>query len=174
MTSSAAPGNDAESSHAPARAGLVLAALILVAAVANLNLAVANVALPDIGKAFDASQTALNLAIASAPDQDVNTDNVQSELTKSFSSAADTTEQHPQYADQIVAAAKESFLQGDDWAYGAGIAAILLGAALIFFLFPKRDAERELLAHYRAQDSAGPAPEAEPAATGGRPTATVG
>src|SRR3954454_19310217 len=45
----------------PARAGLVLLALILVAAVANLNLAVANVALPDIGKAFDASQTALNL-----------------------------------------------------------------------------------------------------------------
>ncbi len=28
---------------------------------ANLNLAVANVALPDIGKAFDASQTQLNL-----------------------------------------------------------------------------------------------------------------
>ena len=39
----------------------VLVALILVATVANLNLAVANVALPDIGKAFDASQTALNL-----------------------------------------------------------------------------------------------------------------
>src|SRR5664279_4747376 len=39
----------------------VLVALILVATVANLNLAVANVALPDIGKAFDASQTELNL-----------------------------------------------------------------------------------------------------------------
>ena len=48
-------------SGGPKRAGLVLAALILVAAVANLNLAVANVALPDIGKAFDASQTTLNL-----------------------------------------------------------------------------------------------------------------
>jgi MFS family permease len=35
--------------------------LILVAAVANLNLAVANVALPDIGQAFNASQTALDL-----------------------------------------------------------------------------------------------------------------
>src|SRR3954454_17719745 len=52
----------AESSTAPARAGIVLISLILVAAVANLNLAVANVALPDIGKAFDASQTSLNLA----------------------------------------------------------------------------------------------------------------
>src|SRR5262249_9157026 len=35
--------------------------LILVAAVANLNLAVANVALPSIGKAFDAGQTILDL-----------------------------------------------------------------------------------------------------------------
>ena len=48
-------------SSAPKRAGLVLLALILVAAVANLNLAVANVALPDIAAAFDASQTQLNL-----------------------------------------------------------------------------------------------------------------
>src|SRR6476469_2177465 len=46
---------------APARAGLVLSALIAVAAVANLGLAVANVALPSIGQHFDASQTALNL-----------------------------------------------------------------------------------------------------------------
>src|SRR5206468_6524033 len=42
-------------------AGVILAALIAVAAVANLGLAVANVALPSIGKHFDASQTALNL-----------------------------------------------------------------------------------------------------------------
>src|SRR6187431_1315385 len=46
---------------APQRAGLVLAALILVAGVANLNLSVANVALPDIGKHFDSSQTTLDL-----------------------------------------------------------------------------------------------------------------
>src|SRR5262245_28094548 len=45
----------------PARAGLVLVALITVAAVANLNLSVANVALPSIGRAFDASQTSLDL-----------------------------------------------------------------------------------------------------------------
>src|SRR6187399_3455115 len=48
-------------SSSPKRAALVLGALILVAAVANLNLAVANVALPDIGKAFGSSQTTLNL-----------------------------------------------------------------------------------------------------------------
>src|SRR5262245_59536668 len=52
---------EAATSTAPARAGSVLLALILVAAVANLNLAVANVALPSIGAAFDASQISLNL-----------------------------------------------------------------------------------------------------------------
>src|SRR5690349_9637720 len=46
---------------APARAGLVLFSLITVAAVANLNLSVANVALPSIGRAFDSSQTTLDL-----------------------------------------------------------------------------------------------------------------
>ena len=45
----------------PERAGLVLASLIVVAAVANLNLSVANVALPSIGAAFDSSQVQLNL-----------------------------------------------------------------------------------------------------------------
>ena len=48
-------------SGAPDKGGLVLISLILVAAVANLNLSVANVALPSIGLAFDASQTALDL-----------------------------------------------------------------------------------------------------------------
>ncbi|MFM7063735.1 MAG: MFS transporter [Actinomycetes bacterium] len=46
---------------APARAGLVLLALILVATVANLNLSVANVALPEIGTAFSATQVQINL-----------------------------------------------------------------------------------------------------------------
>ena len=45
----------------PARAAAVLWTLITVAGVANLNLSVANVALPSIGKYFDAGQSALNL-----------------------------------------------------------------------------------------------------------------
>src|SRR3954451_11598636 len=64
MSETAAVGNDqtgAAGPSSPRRAGLVLASLIAVAAVANLGLAVANVALPSIGKEFDASQTALNL-----------------------------------------------------------------------------------------------------------------
>src|SRR6476620_1409634 len=51
----------AEPSTAPEQGRVVLITLILVAAVANLNLAVANVALPDIGKDFDASQVEINL-----------------------------------------------------------------------------------------------------------------
>jgi len=56
-----ASGADSEAAGAPQNSRAVLAALIAVAAVANLNLSVANVALPDIGKAFDASQTGLDL-----------------------------------------------------------------------------------------------------------------
>ena len=48
------------------------------------------------------------------------------------------------------AAARSSFLAGDRWAYLAGIIAILLGAALVFFALPKPDEERRLLAEYRA------------------------
>ena len=51
----------ATSEVVPKRAGIVLTALILAAVVANLNLSVANVALPDIGKALDAGQTEINL-----------------------------------------------------------------------------------------------------------------
>src|SRR3954466_14490516 len=58
MTLSVPPSTRPDS---PPRSGLVLVSLILVAAVANLNLAVANVALPDIGQAFDSSQTTLDL-----------------------------------------------------------------------------------------------------------------
>ena len=49
------------SAQQPKQAPLVLGTLILVAGVANLNLSVANVALPSIGEHFDSSQTALDL-----------------------------------------------------------------------------------------------------------------
>ena len=98
---------------------------------------------------------AVSSAIAAAPNQDEITNGVQSELTKSFASAAATADAYPSFAEQIRAAARESFLQGDQWAYSAGVVAILLGAALVFFLFPRRDEERVLLAAYHDEDSAG-------------------
>jgi MFS transporter, DHA2 family, multidrug resistance protein len=96
---------------------------------------------------------AASAAIASSPEQARVTENVEGELTKSFSSAADLAEQYPGHTEQIIAAAKSSFLQGDEWAYTAGIIAIALGAALVFFLFPRNDEERRLLEQYSAEDA---------------------
>jgi EmrB/QacA subfamily drug resistance transporter len=98
--------------------------------------------------------TAFSKLIAGAPNGSQISDQVQNELTKSFSSAANTAEQYPQYASQIMQAAQTSFVDGQDWAYLAGVVAILLGAALVFFLFPKHDDEVELLERY-ARDDAG-------------------
>ena len=81
------------------------------------------------------------------------TDSTQSALTKSFASAEALAEQHPQYADAIVAGAKEAFLDGDDWAYTAGVVAIVLGAVLVFVVFPRKQEEEALLARYHAEDS---------------------
>jgi DHA2 family multidrug resistance protein-like MFS transporter len=81
------------------------------------------------------------------------TSSTQAALTKSFDSAEAVAQQHPQYADAIIAGAKQAFLDGDDWAYTAGVVAIVLGAALVFFMFPKHEEEKQLLASYHAQDT---------------------
>jgi EmrB/QacA subfamily drug resistance transporter len=83
------------------------------------------------------------------------TQSVENELLKSFSSAAAVAEQHPAHAEAIIAGARGAFLQGDSWAYLAGIVAICVGAALVFFCFPKRAEEARLLARYQEQDAAG-------------------
>ena len=80
-------------------------------------------------------------------------ESVENQLTKSFAGAEAVAEQYPQYASQITSAAKTSFLQGDHWAYTAGIVAVLAGAALVFFLFPAKQEEDALLARYQAEDS---------------------
>jgi MFS transporter, DHA2 family, multidrug resistance protein len=91
--------------------------------------------------------------IAASPQADQVSEKVQNELTKSFSSAANTAEQYPEYAPQIVAAARNSFLDGGDWTYAAGMIAIALGIAVVFFLFPKRDEELRLLDRFHGEDA---------------------
>ena len=59
----------------------------------------------------------------------------------------------PGHAEQIIAAAKASFLQGDELAYAAGIVAIVLGGILVFFGFPKKEREQALLAEFAAEDA---------------------
>jgi DHA2 family multidrug resistance protein-like MFS transporter len=94
--------------------------------------------------------------IAASPNAAQITASVQAQLTKSYASAAAIAERYPQYAQPIIEGAKSSFLSGADWAYTAGIIAILLGAVIVFFLFPKRDQELQLLAAYHAEDTQRP------------------
>ncbi|WP_028802606.1 MFS transporter [Streptomyces sp. 142MFCol3.1] len=90
------------------------------------------------------------------------TNGTQTELTKSFSSAADTASRYPQYASQIDSAAKTAFLNGDQWAYTAGIAATVVGALVVVVFFPGKEREAACLAEYHAEDL-GPAATTGPA-----------
>ena len=105
------------------------------------------------GALLTAGYAAAAGAAVAASGKNVN-NTVQTELTKSFSSAADTAQRYPaSVQDQIVAAAKTSFLKGDQWAYTAGIVAVLLGAVLVYFKFPRFADEQRLLASYAAEDA---------------------
>jgi MFS transporter, DHA2 family, multidrug resistance protein len=100
------------------------------------------------------------------------TSSTEATLTKSFSSAADLASQYPQsIQDNIIAGAKTAFLQGDQWAYTAGIVAVLIGATLVFFKFPRRAEEQELLAAYGRQDAGRVATDEPPGAPQGAPAA---
>jgi MFS transporter, DHA2 family, multidrug resistance protein len=91
-------------------------------------------------------------AIAAVPTGRRISGSIQNQLEKSFTGAAAVARHYPQYASKITAAAKAAFLAGDQWAYTAGMAAVVLGAAVVFCWFPHAGEERKLLASYRAQD----------------------
>jgi EmrB/QacA subfamily drug resistance transporter len=106
------------------------------------------------GALLTAGYAATAGTLISSSGKDV-TSSTQAELTKSFSSAADTASRYPSsIQDQIVAGAKTAFLQGDQWAYTAGIVAVLLGAVLVYFKFPRLADENRLLAQYESEDAA--------------------
>lgn len=96
---------------------------------------------------------AIAAQVAADPNSSQIPSSVTSELEMSFASAQTVAAQYPQYSTQIMAAAKESFLAGDQYAYIAGIIAVLIGAALVFFIFPKPEEEKELLDEYHAADA---------------------
>jgi EmrB/QacA subfamily drug resistance transporter len=83
------------------------------------------------------------------------TSSTEATLTKSFSSAADLASRYPpSVQDQIVAGAKTAFLQGDQWAYLAGIIAVLVGGAVVAVFFPHAEREKQLLQSYQSEDAA--------------------
>jgi MFS transporter, DHA2 family, multidrug resistance protein len=107
---------------------------------------------------------AMNAAIAATSDPGAIPPAAVSGATMSYAGAQTVAAEYPQYATQITAAAKSSFLAGDQQAYIAGIIAVLIGAVLVFLLFPKMENERKLLEEYHQQDTAdtGMAGQAEP------------
>ena len=96
-----------------------------------------------------------------ASDQQI-TDSTQAQLTKSFAGAEAVAAQHPEYANAIIAGAQQAFLEGDDWAYTAGVVAILLGAVLVFFMFPRHEEEKQLLTTYHEEDTGSPSVPSTP------------
>jgi MFS family permease len=99
---------------------------------------------------------AITIKIGDAPPsaQAQLTDGVTTELQKSFSGASAVAGQYPQYSQQILDAAQDSFVSGQKWAYSAGLLMVALGAALVFFLFPSNEGEDAELAAYADEDAA--------------------
>ena len=117
--------------------------------------------------------SAMAASIGASPEASTITAATQSHLQMSFAGAASVAKQYPKYADQITAAAETAFLEGDQLAYIAGIIAILIGAALVFFMFPRHDEEERLLAAYHAED-AGTRRVVSPASTRARARVDAG
>ncbi|WP_267617161.1 MFS transporter [Gordonia bronchialis] len=93
----------------------------------------------------------LRESIASSPNADQVTSQTETALTKSFSSAEVLAERYPQYAEQIIAAARDAFVHGDTLAYGAAVLIVLAGAVVVFLGYPRRDHERALMKTYAAE-----------------------
>ena len=91
--------------------------------------------------------------IAASPHASSVSGRVSQELTKSFSGAVNTAQQYPEYAGAIVAGARKSFLDGGDWTYAAGMIAVAVGICVVFFLFPRHDAELAMLERFHTEDA---------------------
>jgi MFS family permease len=98
--------------------------------------------------------SAVASAIAASPNKSQINDKTEAQLEQSFAGAENIAKAAPQYAKQIIAGAQSSFVDGADWAYLAGIVAILLGFVIVFFFFPKKDKEKQLLESYLDEDTA--------------------
>ena len=103
-----------------------------------------------------AGSIASQISTASAQTQSLITTDISAALKRSFGSAEDLANQYPDYSQQIIDAAKESFLSGADWAYASGIFTMFIGMIIVFIFFPRRERERELYAQYHQDSSTAP------------------
>lgn len=94
-----------------------------------------------------------NAQIASTPQAASISDDVVTQLTKSYSGAESVAAQYPQYSTQIVAAANESFLTGQKWAFFAGLVGMLVGTALVWFAYPDKDEEEAMLVEFATAEA---------------------
>lgn len=91
--------------------------------------------------------------IAASPQANQVSEATQTALLQSYSSAQNLAAQYPQYETQIIAAAKQSFLEGANLAYGAAALAVVIGAVLVFWKFPKAKGELALEHQYELEDA---------------------
>jgi len=99
--------------------------------------------------------TAILRQIGESSDSTQIAASTEATLQKSFTSATALSQQYPQYSSEIVAAARESFLAGANWAYAAAIAAGLVAVVLVRFAYPDKQGEIALLHQYAQQDAQG-------------------
>ena len=88
---------------------------------------------------------AISSAVASSPQSNLVTDEIQTQLQKSYAGAESVGAQYPQYADAIEEAARKAFLDGSNAAYAAGIVAILIAGAITWFAYPRKKGEAALI-----------------------------
>jgi len=98
--------------------------------------------------------SAFDAAIDATPAAGQVSESTQNALTQSYSSAATLAERYPEYQDQIIDAAQQSFVDGANWAYAAGAIAVVGGAILVALVFPGRTREAQRLTEYQQQDAA--------------------
>ena len=92
--------------------------------------------------------------IAASPQADKVSSSVTEQLEKSFSGAETIAQRYPQYKEQIISAAKTSFVEGQKWSYAVGMIAIALGGLVIWKFYPGLEEETQLMAEYAREDDA--------------------
>lgn len=60
---------------------------------------------------------------------------------------------YPQYSAQIIAAANESFVAGQKWAFFVGLVAMGLGVVVVWLGFPGKTDEAMMLDSYEKDDA---------------------